>query len=97
MDKNKQKSYLVCGMYVVWSQLKRAIFHHFPDGALPPSHQLILIPALRLHYNLILRRQFRMFSKDYMKMVFLNISNIGWCWFQDLLYCRAPPSPPLTH
>ena len=92
------RNFILCVLYKVWSQLKRAIFHHFPDGALPPSHQLILIPALRLHYNLILRRQFRMFSKDYMKMVFLNISTIEWCWFQNLLYCRTPlPSPISTN
>ena len=39
-------------------------FPPFPWWCPPPSHQLILIPALRLHYNLILRRQFRMFSKN---------------------------------
>ena len=39
--KNQYKSYLVCGLYKVWSQLKRAIFHHFPDR----SRQFILIPA----------------------------------------------------
>ena len=27
-------------LYKVWSQLKRAIFHHFPDGASPPPTSL---------------------------------------------------------
>ena len=94
---NKQKFYLVCvvqGLVTV----ETGNFPPFPWWCLPPSHQLILIPALRLHYNLILRRQFRMFSKDYMKMVFLNISTIEWCWFQNLLYSRAPLplTPPIS-
>ena len=34
------RNFILCVLYKVWSQLKRAIFHHFPDGASPPPTSL---------------------------------------------------------